>query len=147
MNGVIPNFEASGLLPPGIHWATWDAIRARFGANKPRRRLLAGLKRALEALKHAGCIAVYLDGSFVTAKPIPSDYDACWIMTEVTVSKLDPVFLDFTNKRAAQKAKYLGEFLLAYAVAEGPPLYRKYINFLQIDKETESPKGIIGIKL
>lgn len=123
LSHVIPDFEETGLLPAGIHWATWKEVGTRFGTNSQRKKLLGGLKRAADALKVAGCTTIYLDGSFVTAKPLPSDYDACWEMANVTVPKLDPVFLDFSNKRAAQKAKYLGEFFLAYTRAEGPPLY------------------------
>ena len=144
---VIPEFEIDGLLPAGIHWATWNEVEQRFGVNQHRKRMLGGVKRAIDALRNAGCSVLYLDASFVTDKLHPRDYDACWEMAGVTVTKLDPVFLDFSSGRAAQKAKYLGEFFLAYALAEGPPLYRKYINFLQVDKETGDPKGIVAIKL
>lgn len=144
---VIPEFDINGRLPAGIHWATWDEIEKRFGVNKHRKRQLAGLKRAIQVLREAGCAVLFLDGSFVTDKPQPKDYDACWEMAGVTVTKLDPVFLNFSNGRAAQKAKYLGEFFLAYTTAEGPPLFRKYINFLQVDKDTGDAKGIVAIKL
>jgi hypothetical protein len=40
-----------------------------------RRTLLAGLREALGALREAGCRTVYLDGSFVTAKEAPEDFD------------------------------------------------------------------------
>lgn len=112
-----------------------------------RNKLLAGLRKALGSLTKAGCPNIYLDGSFVTAKKVPDDYDACWEMVGVRSVDLDPVFMDFSNKRAAPKAKYLGEFFLAYTQAEGPPLSRLYINFLQIDKDSGDPKGIVGIKL
>jgi hypothetical protein len=144
---VIPDFEKTGLLPAGIHWAAWEEVALHFGTNSHRRKLLGGLRRGAEALKVAGCTTIYLDGSFVTTKPLPRDYDACWEMAGVTAPKLDPVFLDSSNQRAAQKRKYLGEFFPAYSRAEGPPLYRMYINFLQVDKETGAPKGIVGIKL
>jgi hypothetical protein len=144
---VIPDLDKSGLLPAGIHWATLEEVDASFGTNPHRKKLLAGFKIAVQALKLAGCKALYLDGSFVTAKQFPSDYDACWEAAGVVVPNLDPVFLDFSNRRAAQKTKYLGEFFLAYSQAEGPPLYRMFINFFQVDKDTGNPKGIVGIKL
>jgi hypothetical protein len=144
---VIPEFDINGLLPAGIHWATWNEVEQRFRVNKHRKRLLGGLNRAIAALRHAGCSVLYLDGSFVTNKPQPRDYDACWEMAGITATKLDPVFMDFSSGRAAQRAKFLGEFFLAYAAAEGPPLYRKYINFLQIDKDSGDPKGIVAIRL
>lgn len=110
---MLPEFNSDGRLPIGIHWATWGETESRFGFNSRRRKLIGGLRRALKALKTAGCQSVYLDGSFVTAKTEPGDYDACWEIEGVDVEKLDPVFLDFSRNRAAQKRKYLGEFFPA----------------------------------
>ena len=75
---MIPGFDSSGKLPPGIHAASWEQIVARLGFSARRKQLLQGLREALRLLKAAGCRLVYLDGSFVTGKPEPGDYDACW---------------------------------------------------------------------
>jgi len=144
---VIPEFTSSGLLPPGIHWADWPNVVKRFGTNVHRQRHLSGLDRGLKVLQKAGCPVAYLNGSFVTDKEFPSDYDVCYETAGVTLSMLDPVFHEFTNRCAAQKAKYRGEFRPAYVCAEGPPLFRRFFNFFQIDKDTGDPKGIIGLKL
>jgi hypothetical protein len=51
---TIPPFEPStGLLPPGIHEATWEELVARFGWTPHRLTLLAGLKAAFNALRLA----------------------------------------------------------------------------------------------
>ena len=144
---VIPEFLATGILPVGIHWATLAEVSHRFGVNSHRERLLNGFCRAIAALEAAGCKAVYLDGSFVTDKPTPSDFDACWEMTGVSIPLLDKVFLDFTNMRAAQKAKYCGEFFPTIAVAQSTPHFRTFLEFFQTDKNTGDDKGIIGIRL
>ena len=94
---MIPVFDANGNLPPGIHVATWDELVARFGANAQRQMLLSGLRAALLWLKDAGCLRVYVDGSFVTAKEEPGDYDDCWEVNGVDPDKLDPVLLEFAN--------------------------------------------------
>lgn len=110
---MIPDFDAEGKLPNGIHWAEWTEVVDKFGLTAHRKRLLMGLKMALEQLKAAGCSTFYLDGSFVTAKEHPEDYDACWDVVGVDPTNLDPIFfdfLDFDRARAAQKAKYFGEF-------------------------------------
>ena len=76
----------------------------------PRRQeLLSGLRTALEHLKVAGCRTVYLNGSFVTGKRIPGDFDACWKEEGVNPDLLDPVLLIFDDSRSAQKRKYAGE--------------------------------------
>ncbi len=144
---VIPAFESTGLLPPGVHWAPWLEIEQRFGTNAHRIKLLSGLHRAVLSLQAAKCSVVYLDGSFVTAKSIPTDYDACWESFGVTFNALDPVFLDFSNRRAAQKAKYFGEFFPAVERAETVSPFRIYLNFFQIDKDTGAAKGIVGLKI
>jgi hypothetical protein len=142
---MIPAFETGGFLPKGIHWSTLAEIEVRYALNDHRRRLMGGLRNGLLALVAAGCRKVYVDGSFVTNKEFPGDYDICWEVTGVRASELDRVFLDFTNKRAAQKAKFLGEFFPAYAKAELKSPYRTFLEFFQSDKDTGDAKGIVGI--
>ena len=141
---MIPVFDANGNLPPGLHVATWDELVARFGANAQRQMLLSGLRAALLWLKDAECLRVYVDGSFVTAKEEPGDYDGCWEVDGVDPDKLDPVLLEFANRRAAQKAKYYGELFLANAAAD--PAGTRFIDFFQFDKDGQ-PKGIIALDL
>jgi hypothetical protein len=107
--------------------------------------LLAGLKAGLDALRRAGCRTVYVDGSFVTAKESPGDFDACWDARGVRAALLDPVLLTFENRRAAQKAKYRGEFFPAHFPAHVSGI--TYLEFFQIDKQTGEPKGIVALNL
>lgn len=143
---MIPNFAPNGLLPPGIHWASWSEFTARYATNSHRQRLLFGLERARSALRLAKCAKLYINGSFVTAKEFPSDYDGCWDSTGVVGALLDPVLLDFTNDRAAQKAKYFGELFLCRDIARLKP-HRIFLEFFQHDKTTDEPKGIVGLDL
>src|SRR5262249_50276325 len=106
---MLPEFNQIGNLPAGIHLATWEEFVVRFGWNEHRRRLLRGMRNALKALQFAGCRKVYIDGSFVSAKEAPTDYDGCWDMEGVDPLRLDPILLQFDHRRAAQKTKYLGE--------------------------------------
>lgn len=142
---MIPTFDRSGNLPSGIHQATWPEIRARFGGTPQRQAILGGLKKALDALKKAGCSRAYIDGSFVTAKLVPGDFDGCWDVTGVNPKALDPVLLDFSDGRSAQKAKYLGEFFPAQ-LPEGMS-GKTFLDFFQTDKATGRPKGIVVVSL
>ena len=134
-----------GLLPPDIHWATWREFVSRFGINPRRRQLMAGLRAALDNLKAAGCKTVYLDGSFVTRKEVPNDFDACWEEAGVDPTALDPVLLTFDPGRVTQKAKYMGELFPASAVADGDGF--SFLEFFQTDREAGRPKGIVAIDL
>ena len=106
---------------------------------------MSGLRAALENLKEAGCRIVYIDGSFVTRKDIPNDYDACWEEVSVDPTALDQVLLTFDPGRAAQKAKYMGELFPASVIANTDGL--SFLEFFQTDKDTGRPKGIIAIDL
>ena len=141
---MIPSFDRTGNLPPGIHPATWRELVARFGGTAHRLNLLEGLQRALESLRKAGCKRVYIDGSFVTRKAEPEDFDGCWEVNGVDPDKLDPVLLKFANRRAEQKAKYRGELFLADTEAD--PAGTRFIDFFQQDKDGNA-KGIIAIDL
>ena len=132
------------VLPPGIHDTTLAEVEARFATTPHRKWLFDGFVRMTEALALAGCSYVYLDGSFVTAKPHPSDYDGCWAHDGVDLAKLDPVLLNFDNKRAAQKAKYLGEMFIA-GMPNGPG--GPFLDFFQVEKSSGLAKGILRIPL
>ncbi len=141
---MLPAFTSDGLLPPGEHVATWDEVVLRFGWNPHRQNLLGGLAAALIPLRTAGCKRLFLDGSFVTSKDLPGDYDAAWDPIGMDVRMLhllEPVFFDFSHRRAAQKAKYLGEFFPSTVAADG--FGTTYYEFLQLDKNTGIVKGIV----
>jgi len=140
---MLPRFDAAGKLPAGIHSADWPEFTARFGFSDWRKRLLAGLEAALRSLQEAGCQLAYVDGSFVTAKKEPGDFDACWGIAGVDPDRLDPVLLDFSNGRAAQKAKYGGELFPA-ELPEGLS-GRTFLDFFQTDRDTGAAKGIVSI--
>ncbi len=142
---VIPSFQPDGTLPVGVHWAEWPEFEVRYGSNPVRVKQLAGLREALRLLKSAGCRTVFVDGSFVTAVAFPGDFDACWDIRGVDSRLLDPVFLDFRNGRAAQKARFLGEFFPAQAPERRSG--KVFLDFFQVDKRTGGNKGIVAIDL
>jgi hypothetical protein len=142
---MIPEANPAGRLPPGIHWASWEEIVARFGKSQRRRVQMAGLRAGLEVLRAAGCTTAYLDGSFVTVKRRPGDFDVCWATAGVNLKLLDPVLLDFSNARAAQKSRYHGESFPAQSIELSTGL--AFLEFFQIDKDVGDAKGIIAIDL
>ena len=142
---MIPNFNTDGNLPTGIYHATWKEFCERFGTTPYRARLTAGLKAALNALRVAGCQRAFIDGSFVTEKEIPDDYDACWDITDVNPELLDPILLKFDDGRIAQKTKYLGDLFPAQTQERATG--QTFLEFFQVDKATGNPKGIIVLDL
>jgi len=133
------------VLPPGIHAASLDDVAAVFAINAWRRSLFKGLVLASGRLQIAGCPAIYLDGSYVTGKPKPSDFDACWDPTGVDPAKIDKLFLEFANGRRAQKAAFKGEFFPSSMMCAD--VGRAFLDFFQMDRFTGREKGIISISL
>ena len=72
---------AGGRLPPGVHVASWDEVVERLDRTPS----------AIELLAAAGCRQIWLNGSFVTAKDEPGDFDARWDTEFVDLDVLDPV--------------------------------------------------------
>ena len=145
---MIPEFDENGNLPPGIHFCEWEEFKERFGTNITRDRLIKGLSRAMMKLKAAGCRIIYINGSFVTSKVKPKDYDACWEDDGITLGDLksvDPVLYNFARGRAQQKSLYRGEiFPASYPADESG---KNYLDFFQFDTRTNVRKGIIAIDL
>ena len=141
---MIPDPDtATGYLPPGIHRASWCDVVDRFGSNSHRQRLIEALLSACRNLAAAGCRELLLDGSFVTTKVLPGDYDATWETTGVDPDRLDPVLLDMKHPRVAMKTKYLGDLFPASAHAAPGVLFR---DFFMTDRHGVE-KGIVLIDL
>ena len=61
------------------------------------------------------------------------------------LDQLEPVLLDWSNRRAAQKSTFGGELFIAESAADvwGTP----YLDFFQHDRATGQLKGIVAIDL
>ncbi|MCC7528858.1 MAG: hypothetical protein IT342_10065 [Candidatus Melainabacteria bacterium] len=135
---MIPQFDKRGNLPPGIYAATLKEIEHKVASTVNRMRLFSGLKRLLENLKAAGCTTFYLDGSFITDKEEPNDYDCTWDPTGVTAA----IDQDILKPLELRKAKYLGDIFVYTPEHGGFP----YLEYFQRDQDDNS-KGIIKIDL
>lgn len=139
---MIPPWDPdTGYLPAGTCVAVWAEVSARFGFTSYRASLTQGLQRGLANLRDAGCRTALLDGSYVSAKDIPGDYDVAYEIAGMNPGLLDPVFFDFRNLRAAMKIKFGGEYFPAHLAAATGILYRDWFTK---DKNGVA-KGIIQI--
>lgn len=137
---MIPEFEKKGYLPPGVHPATLAQIEKRYAYNPVRRRLFEGLRKLARNLKEAGCKTLYLNGSYITDKNEPGDYDAVWEYEGVNMG-LDPLLRNGWDMKEI-KRKYGGDVFCRM-----PEVLRKdHLEFFQTDRDG-MPKGIIKIDL
>jgi hypothetical protein len=73
---MIPAFDNSGYLPPGIHPATLAEITQRFGSSSELRRVqMDSVRWMIDLAIRAGVQRIVLNGSFVTDIMEPNDVD------------------------------------------------------------------------
>lgn len=141
---MLPALTDDGVLPVGIHLATWVEFEERFVTNTRRRALFLGFCKAADLLAAAGCRKVFIDGSYTTSKPEPNDIDACWSIVGVDADILDPVFFDFADGRRAQKERFGCEFFPA-EISEGSTGLL-WIEFFSLDRDGRK-KGLVALEL
>lgn len=87
---MIPAFDAEGFLPPGVHRATLDEIRGRFGGpSEIRRAQMESIGWMIDLAARAGVLRIILNGSFVTDIIEPNDVD-CVLLIGPGASKDPP---------------------------------------------------------
>lgn len=73
---MIPPFDDSGCLPPGVYPATLDEIESRFGNLSELRRVqMESVRWMVDLAVRAGAARIVLNGSFVTDIMDPNDVD------------------------------------------------------------------------
>jgi len=73
---MIPLFNDSGFLPPGVHRATLEEIDARFGRPSELRRVqMESIRWMVDLARRAEVERIILNGSFVTDIIEPNDVD------------------------------------------------------------------------
>lgn len=131
------------VLPKGIHDSTLHEVKQVYSTNPIRTRLYEGFVEGAKALASAGCKNLYLNGSYVSSKLNPGDFDACWDPVGVDIRFLDQIFLDLRYGTHIQKEHFQGEFFPSTVVESGSNL--RFIDFFQTINSSKLRKGIIRI--
>jgi hypothetical protein len=93
----LPDFDLHGNLPPGEYLVTWTEFATRYGYNAHRQAILDNIRSWIAHVQAAGCRTAWIDGSFICAKESPGDYDACWDVTGVNRSLVNPHLVGVTD--------------------------------------------------
>ena len=73
---MIPAFDNEGYLPAGIHVATLQEIKVRFGQESEIRRVqMESLMWIIKLAERTGVLRIVVNGSFTTDKLEPNDVD------------------------------------------------------------------------
>ena len=141
---MIPAYDKNGNLPHGRlpYICTWAEFSERYGYNKQRLHLLKELRAVCNQLRNAGCRWFYVDGSFITNKLAPRDWDACWDPSGVDLDQLDNKFHSdlFRNQ---VKHEYSGDLFVLLPRLPGG----NWVAWWQQDRRTGFRKGILKMDL
>ncbi len=143
---AIPDFREDGWLPIGHHSADWKSVAARFG-GKPgsrRERLTARLADLRDALQAAGIGGtILLDGSYISEKPEPGDFDILLIgPADIQIRKdTEPDLARILDAADAEKRGYS-----LFFIPDNSPARALLSTLWDFSKEGVS-KGVIEIGL
>ena len=133
-------------LKPGIHELTWDEFEQMYSIDEVRIEFIARMKELIKMLKEAGCKKIYINGSFITKKKRPGDYDLLWEDGDhIDYDKLDPIIRYPWNHEEGRKKKFKGDIYPAGIIASQVPS-QTFLEFFQKTRDGRE-KGIIMIKI
>ena len=144
---MLPDFTKDGVLPAGIHSATFDEFEQRFAyfARSDRRfRVFDGLRELYRQSSRSGIVnRFFIGGSFVTSKPEPNDFDCILALNPVVDGKdLRPLEYNLVSRQKARRI-FGGDVI---AVIDGSINFDKQILFFQSNRDIERV-GIVEIQI
>ncbi len=128
-----------------MYVASEAEVTFRFGSsNRKRRRLVHRIRRWVELARDVRVRRLFIDGSFITAKPDPNDVDAVTLLPS-----------DFENQIATNldAAIELEEMLLTRRpeeifAAEDETDWNEWVEFFSRTREADGQrKGLVEIEL
>jgi hypothetical protein len=142
----LPEFDATGDLPPGVHRAVLDEVLQRFGAMGGQRGVCTrhlshvyALARRTEYLRR-----FIIFGSYVTAKPEPNDVDVVLVMDDAFRLEDCPIETRGLFDHAIAQARYgVSIFWIRPGLLMGEGL-EDFIAYWQI-KRDGSKRGIVEV--
>jgi hypothetical protein len=131
---MIPPFNESGYLPPGVHPATLDEIEQHFGQMSEIRRVqFESVRWMVELATRAGVQRIVLNGSFVTDIIEPGDVDCVLLVGRRT-----------RQHRAALKELRKGLPFLSIIIARARA-FDEYVDDIYATDRNDAPKGMVEV--
>ena len=147
----LPGFRDDGWLPEGHHPATWEEVITVFDgpSGSQRARTLANLLNWRDRLRERGITGrLILDGSFISAKPDPGDFDAILVADEGA----EAILARYEKARKLVSYVYCKEqgwgdvfFFSVAAIRKFPHMCR--LDGFDFDKIDRRPKGVVEVIL
>ena len=147
----LPPFRSDNWLPEGHHPADWEEIIAVFGGEpgSKRAQVLANLLEWRDGVRAKGITGyLILDGSFISAKTEPGDFDPIFVMDEgvETILAADVEAALLVNYVYCKQHGWGDIFVFSEAAVRKFPLMCRLDGF-DNDKVTKQPKGVVEVRL
>ena len=145
---AIPLLNEHGWLPEGIHDCTLEEAAARFGVfprSDRRPQLWAHFLEFVREAQTSGMIeAIIVDGSFVTAEPVPNDIDLVVVMSEPHDFSVDLLPTHY-NVLSQRRVRHRFGFDIVVVTNEGETLEQAVAFFQQVRQRPGAKKGLLRI--
>ena len=147
----IPPFRSDHWLPEGHHAATWEEVEDIFGGEpgSVRREILTRLLTCRDAARAKGLSGqVVLNGSFISAKENPGDFDLLFVYDTVseTIVQQDIEALALIDPIRCKVAFGGDVFAYSASMVTSHPQFFPTDSFDRI-KFTEIKKGVLELEL
>lgn len=146
----IPALDGHGLLPAGIHDCSVEEMRASFGWNEHRQKLICGFTHFL-SIEIWGVFdyPVYADGSFVTDKKCPNDIDVALELRGASDAESWRGLVFMEEHQARIREQYKVDFWINFRSANDFVAFFQYAGHKTAKfkgLESRHPKGILRVK-
>ena len=149
---AIPVLTADGYLPVGEFDCDLGEVEITFGINEHRVSLLEKLREFLAWLhgNHGLDLPYYVDGSYTTAKGMPSDIDFVLDLTQATNQQIGTALTLFTLHQVEIKQNFKVDFWFYHPAAEKD--LRRFFQYVRVEElqqrqlPPETRKGILRIQ-
>lgn len=147
----LPSFRNNQWLPEGHHAAEWEEIVTVFGGEpgSKRAQVLTNLLEWRDSVRAKGLAGLLiLDGSFISAKLEPGDFDTIFVMEEGMESILaqDVEAALLVNYVYCKQRGWGDIFMFSESAVRRFPLMCRLDGF-DHDKVTKEPKGVVEVRL
>lgn len=148
---ALPAFREDGWLPEGHYAAAWQEVTLRFGGEPGSRRssILSSLLQWRDAVQYKGMAGlVILDGSFVSSKEAPGDFDLVFSYDAATevLMRTDMEARKLTDYQACRRLGFLGDvFAFPASLLLFSPLLGG-LDMFNLNRQRK-PKGVVEVLL
>lgn len=147
---AIPPLNEHGYLPEGVHDCTFEEAAARFGGfqrSDRRPQLWVRFMEFVREVQASGLVeAIIVDGSFVTAEPLPNDIDLVVVMSAQQDFSGDLLPAHY-NVLSQRRVRQQFGFDIVVAKNAHETLAQAVTFFQQVRQRPGQKKGLLRISL